>query len=188
MIKIPLWEKIPFKKPKLEDEIHANLASVPIFEGLRKRHLKTIQTLCHVRQYRKDEMVFHHGDPGAVMFILLEGEVLVYNDEGSVVREFARLYPGDFLGDLALLVDLPRTASAKAINFTRTACFARSEFLDFVKRNPHAGNTLLLNMSRLIGGRLVYSNNELEKAVSRNYILEKENDLLKSKKRKKNNG
>jgi len=188
MFSNPLWEKIPFKKPRIEDEIHKHFLSVPIFEGLRKRHLKAIQALCHVRQYKKDEPVFYNGDPGAVMFVILEGEVLVYNDEGPVSREFAHIFPGDFLGDLALLVDLPRTASARALTFTRAACFARSEFLDFIKRNPVAGNTLLLNMSRLIGSRLIYSNQEVEKVVSRNYYLEKELETLVSKKRKKTNG
>lgn len=185
MFKIPLWEKIPFKKIKIEEEIHNLLSKVPIFEGLGSRDLKNIQSLCHVRQYRKDEAVFHHGDPGAVMFIILEGEIMVYNDEGPVLREFARLSPGEFLGDLALLVDLPRTASARAVNFTRVACFARSEFQDFTRRNPEAGVTLLLNMSRMIGSRLIFSNNELERAVTENAVLLEEREGLKAKKRKK---
>lgn len=153
-----------------EDEVRNHLKEVPVFENLPDRAIRSVQALCHIRQYQKDEIIFHHGDPGATMFVILEGNVEIFNDTGPAVRTYAKIKTGDFFGDLALLVDLPRTASARATSFTRLACFARPDFLAFVTRNPNFGNRILMNMSRLIGTRLVFNNQELERL--QNLLLE----------------
>ncbi len=148
---------------KPEQLVFDKLRPVPVFDGVSDRDLKYIQGMCHLRQYTEAEHVFREGDPGVGLFVLLEGEVEIYTHKPDYHEVFAQLKEGDFFGELALLVDLPRTASALSKQFSRVICFSRVDLGTVIARKPRLGNTILLNMARLIGLRLVMSNRELER-------------------------
>ncbi|MET0294469.1 MAG: Crp/Fnr family transcriptional regulator, partial [Phenylobacterium sp.] len=93
----------------------------------------------HVRVFRAREELFHEGDPGGSMFVVLSGRVKVSAHSAAgkeCVLSFAG--PGAVLGEITLLDGGPRTATGCAMEATRVLCLARVDFLPVLERNPAA--------------------------------------------------
>ena len=69
------------------------------------------------RRFRRGEIIFHAGDPGDALFIIVSGEVKIAlpSEEGDEAI-LAILRPGDVFGELALLDGAPRSATASALD------------------------------------------------------------------------
>jgi CRP-like cAMP-binding protein len=108
-------EEIPLAEPRLMPAAAAGaLASTPLFAGLSQEALeKLVQqlTLVHLGH---GEVLFREGDPGDALYVIVEGEVAVLA-EGPPRVEMARLGPGSFIGEVALMTDQPRSATVQAI-------------------------------------------------------------------------
>ena len=150
-----------FRKNNNNDPIQAVLKEVPIFEKLNDKELFQIKRLTHIRDYKLDEPIFKKLSPGEGMYIILEGTVEIFEPESNIV--FANLSSGDFFGELALLDEEPRSATAKATKPSKLIGFFRTDLLVLIKRYPDLGNKILLNLSRVLGERLRQTNLELIK-------------------------
>ena len=95
------------------------------------------------------------------MYVLIDGSVKIIDNDSETV--FASLEGGDFFGELALLDEEPRSASAVATTPSRLIGFFRTDLLTLMKKNPELGNQILLNLSRVLGERLRKTNEELAK-------------------------
>jgi hypothetical protein len=108
------------------------LRSVPIFSVLPEGVLEYLaRTLTTVRR-QAGEIVFHQGDPGDRYYLVGQGEVEVSVD-GNLA---ARLGPGEGFGEIALLRDVPRTATVKANTDVTLHALDRDEFIGAVTGDP----------------------------------------------------
>lgn len=159
----PLWESLGGRLRGKSDPALEFLHNTPVFGDIPKSGLRAIRRLCHVRTYKQEEHVFRSGEPGVGLYVIMEGSVEIYQDRDDYRHEYAVLYPGEFFGEIALLDDLPRTASARARKYSRLLGFYRPDLLNLLSRNPALAGTVLLNIARLIGQRLMNTNQELER-------------------------
>ena len=83
-----------------------------------------------------NEIIFSEGDPGDTMYIIAEGSVEIFQESEGGKVVLARLGPRDLFGEIALLTDLPRTATALATQSTRLLPIRQSEFFNRVKSDP----------------------------------------------------
>ena len=134
----------------------------PIFENLSERELEKIARLTHERNYKKDEQIFKKLAPAEGMYVIINGAVEIYDPETK--NTYADLVSGDFFGELALLDDEPRSASALAKQESRLIGFFRTDLLTLIERSPELGNRVLLNLSRVLGERLRKTNQEMAKS------------------------
>ena len=148
-----------FKKGNDVNPIIRVLENVPIFEHLTEKELSEVLRLTHERTYKKDEHVFKKLAPAEGMYVILDGGVLITDSDSETV--FATLESGDFFGELALLDEEPRSASAISTMPSRLIGFFRTDLLTLMKRSPELGNKILLNLSRVLGERLRRTNQEL---------------------------
>ena len=148
-----------FKKGNDINPIIKLLENVPIFEDLTKKELSEVMRLTHERTYKKDEHVFKKLAPAEGMYVILDGGVLITDSDSETI--FATLESGDFFGELALLDEEPRSASAISTMPSRLIGFFRTDLLTLMKRSPELGNKILLNLSRVLGERLRRTNQEL---------------------------
>ena len=148
-----------FKKSNNVNPIIKVLANVPIFEHLTEKELSEVVRLTHERTYKKDEHVFKKLAPAEGMYVILDGGVLITDSDSETI--FATLESGDFFGELALLDEEPRSASAISTMPSRLIGFFRTDLLTLMKRSPELGNKILLNLSRVLGERLRRTNQEL---------------------------
>ena len=160
-----IWENI-FRKQKHElSETAFALRNVPIFSDLTKRELREIEKIIHHRNYQLGEVIFNQADPGLGMYIVIKGSVQIVNNQNPEhVVVYSELGDGDFFGDLALVDDSDRSASALSAGETRLIAFFRPDMQDILSRFPAIGNKLLMGLAQVIAQRLRKTNKYLIEA------------------------
>ena len=109
------------------------LARSPLFHGIDTAELERIAAGMARRRYRRNEVVFHEGDPGDSLHVLVEGRVKITRASGEGEEAIVVvLSPGDTFGQIVLLDGAPRSATATAIEPTETLTMARGEFVALV--------------------------------------------------------
>jgi len=153
-----LWENIFKIRRKQTDEIDDILVKIPIFQDLNNPELRKIKSILHQREYQKNEVIFHQGDVGLGMYIIIGGSVeIVCGPERNILAE---LNDGDFFGELALLDESPRSAAAISKSPCRMMCFFKPELLDLMERDPKLGSKILFKLAWTIGERLRNTNEQ----------------------------
>jgi CRP-like cAMP-binding protein len=107
-------EEIPLPEPRLMGAAAAQaLASTPLFAGLSQVALESLVQKLTLVHLSRSEVLFREGDPGDALYVIVEGEVSV-QAEGPPRVEMARLGAGSFIGEVALMIDQPRSATVTA--------------------------------------------------------------------------
>ncbi len=108
-------EEIPLPEPRALGIAAAEaLALTPLFAGLSQDALESLVAELQLVQLEPNEILFHEGDPGDALYVIVEGEVAV-QAEGPPRVEMARLGPGAFIGEVALMTDQPRSATVMSL-------------------------------------------------------------------------
>jgi len=99
-------------------------------------------------QYQKGEIIFCEFEPGDTFYLIRTGDVEIVKILGGVEKMLDVLKPGEFFGEMALLEEAPRTASAIAHEDTTLLEFNRANFEILLKGNPQIAINLLKIFSR----------------------------------------
>lgn len=109
-------EEIPLPEPRALGAAAARaLAATPLFAELSPAALEALVEQLELVHLSPREVLFHEGDPGDALYVVVEGEVAAMA-EGPPRVEMQRLGPGAFIGEVALMTDQPRTATISAID------------------------------------------------------------------------
>jgi putative iron-dependent peroxidase len=100
------------------------MRSVPLFSRLRRRDIERLVELATEIDVPDGQMLTRQGESGHEFFVVLSGNVIVARDD----RRIARLGPGEFLGEIALIDGRPRTASATADGPARLLVLSHGQF------------------------------------------------------------
>ncbi|MFH1195883.1 MAG: cyclic nucleotide-binding domain-containing protein [bacterium] len=144
-----------FKTPTENGELEDLLKNIPPFRNLNKKYLQIIIKLIHNRAYTAGEYIFFEGDPGIGLYIIRNGEVLI--TQGGAERlptELARLSRGDFFGELALLDNDVRSASAIASTESNISVLFKPDLDEFIEKYPVQGVHILRGMAQITATRL----------------------------------
>ena len=99
------------------------------FDSVRFKRLMKI--------YRKSEVIFEEGSFGSEMYVLRSGRVRVYRTSAEGEIELGVFKPGEFFGEMALVDNAPRSASACALeDDTRLIALDKDKFLFLVSHQP----------------------------------------------------
>jgi CRP/FNR family transcriptional regulator, cyclic AMP receptor protein len=141
------------------------LAGVPFFALLDDQERNALAERVDVVSIAKGTPVFNVGDPGDSLYVVRSGEVEVFfkNDTGErIVLETAR--PGDFFGEISLLDNGPRTASAVVVEDLEAVEVDRDDLNELFRLRPEAAMDLLAATGR----RLRQTAELLRRTQSRN--------------------
>lgn len=127
------------------------LSDIPLFQDLREEQLEFLTTLTHNFTYPRNSILMNQGERSNSLFVVLEGrlKVTAIGTEGRQTL-LAYLGPGDFVGELSLLDDGPRSATVEAVESTQTMLVTQDVFHRFVESFPET----LLPMLRMMASRL----------------------------------
>jgi len=96
------------------------LRQVSLFTGFSDNELVRLLKICRTRNYRQGQYIFHEGDKGVSLFVLVAGTLEIRKKTGEEEKVLVEMHPGDCFGEMAIITDEPRMAGAMAA----TACTA----------------------------------------------------------------
>jgi len=131
--------------PVYERELEL-LRSIPIFTPLSPPVLEHLASHLVPVHARAGEEIVRKGDPGDRFYIVADGEVEILLDEGPPRRQG----PGSYFGEIALVRDVPRTATVRSVTDAQLYALDREEFLGAV--TGHAGSAQAAEA--VVGSRL----------------------------------
>jgi CRP/FNR family cyclic AMP-dependent transcriptional regulator len=134
------------------------IAALPVFSAVPRAHRIEVAQRTDRVSVPAGRILTRQGSVAHEFFVIVDGVVDVIRD-GRVV---ARLGPGDFFGEIALVGDPHRTATVVAASNLDVAVLTRREFRTLLARFPEFASTVLSTASR----RVVASLREVEGAVS----------------------
>ena len=99
----------------------AYIRDLPLLARLPDDDLKALASRGRVRRFTSGATIFHEGDPGDAIYVVVEGRIRMSRLSGSGSEAtLALIGPGDCTGELALFDGRPRSATATAMQATRT--------------------------------------------------------------------
>ncbi len=110
----------------------AAIARVPLFSRCSKKDLRRIARLADEIDLLPGKVLTEQGARGREFFVLLEGSAEVRQDD----RLLQTLGPGDFLGEIALVADVPRTATVTASSPVRALVITDRTFRALLREQP----------------------------------------------------
>jgi CRP-like cAMP-binding protein len=120
------------------------LKGVPLFEGLSHRELVQLERVCEDLEVEPGKVLCREGEVGREFFVLVDGKVQVTRKG----RRVSTLTGGDFLGEIGLLTELPRTATVTAETPVRLFVLTSREFHAVLDRNRNVERKVLRTLAR----------------------------------------
>jgi len=137
------------------------VARMPLFRRLPPADLDLLLARLEPASIEAGRRLMREGEPGDRFYVIRSGEMRVLR--GGM--ELARLGAGDAVGEIALLLDIPRTATVEAVTRSELLALHRADFRDLLTRYCHRGTRLeRLSRHRLVAHRR--SNREVAPAGS----------------------
>jgi CRP/FNR family transcriptional regulator, cyclic AMP receptor protein len=138
----------------------ALLRKIPLFAKLDPAKLKLLAFTSERLTFPAGQGLFHQGDPGDAAYIIIDGEadVRVNSSKGPVT--VAHLGRNSFIGEIAILCDVPRTASVVATSDLITLRISKDTFLRMVNEFPEMAIEIMRELAR----RLDKTNEQLSLA------------------------
>jgi len=125
-----------------------SLPAIPLFAGLAPDALESLAGSMRTRRFRRGEVLFHLGDPGDALFVIVSGEVKIsLPSETGDEAILASLGPGEVFGELALLDGAPRSATATARVPTETVMLPRERFQVLMATEAPVRDALLASIA-----------------------------------------
>ena len=116
-------------------------------ESLRKE----MANMAVARHYPRGNILYYHGDPSAILYVVLEGQVkisVISEDGREVVVAFMR--PGGVCGLIAALDGGPHVGTASTVTDCELAAIPSGRFLSWLRDHPDVHQSLLLDMAQMI--------------------------------------
>ncbi len=145
----------------LNEEVEL-LRNIPLFAKLEPSKLKLLAFTSERITYEADQILFSQGDVGDAAYIIVEGaaKVLVDTPDGEI--EVASLGRNDFVGEIAILCDVPRTATVQASERTVTLRISKDLFFRLVAEFPE----MSVEIMRELASRLEQTTQQLREALA----------------------
>jgi CRP/FNR family cyclic AMP-dependent transcriptional regulator len=158
--------EIPLAKTLYEDDFHIDMATKrSIFQEqlLSSLEINLLSTLSRERRYDAGEVIFHEGEQGDEMFVIVSGTVLISKFiPGAGEEALTFLSRGDYFGEMALIDNEPRSAGARAHHNDVTVLAIPRELVDDLLSIDRISSLRLLRLlCSMVALRLRQSNGKL---------------------------
>jgi CRP/FNR family transcriptional regulator, cyclic AMP receptor protein len=114
------------------------LKKVPLFSRLDKKCLEDVALIADEVDLATGKEMASEGDRGREFFVLLTGEAEVTKNG----RRINTMKAGDFFGEIALVTQMPRTATVTATTDVRVLVITERDFNALLKRSPEVGRSV----------------------------------------------
>ncbi len=155
MIKLFSWAIDKEKERRVEI-----LQKVHLFKGLRRNLLMKLLVDLVEKDYEPGEIIFTEGEIGKALYIILDGSVTIAKKGNTDRVVLAELESGSYFGELALIDQMPRFATASAEERTTLLIMYKSYFDDLIKGRTTISSRVLLNLVGLLSAYIRKNHDE----------------------------
>ena len=143
------------------------LINIPIFDRINGEELKVVAKHMNVVDLDEGETLFNESDKGNYVCFIVEGilEVIKKSKSGSEVL-LATLYRGQSIGEMSVIDDYPRSATARARERTTLYILSKSAFEMILERHSKIGIKLLNGIARLLSYNLRKTSNRIAEYIA----------------------
>ena len=126
------------------------LARVDLFSSLDKKELQALARSCQERKYSAGTPLIKQGDTGVGLYIIISGHVKITQavNPDKAEEDLGDFGPGNVIGEMALLDDLPRSATVTAVTDVTALLLPVWEFRTTVRNHPEIALKMLSTLSR----------------------------------------
>jgi len=136
--------------PRQLSEIEDSLQRIPFFRGLPPDVVSAIAAKLHHAHYKHGEVVFVEGSPGDSLYLIESGQVKISAGSGPDEKILSYLGPGNFFGEMALLLNQRRSATVTVVIDADFWVLRKADLDDLLKQHP----TIAIHLSRELSRRL----------------------------------
>ena len=146
----------------LQEDVE-RLRSIPLFAKIEPSKLKLLAFTAQRLTFNPGESLFQQGDVGDAAYIITDGsaDVVVATPTGPLT--VAQVGTNDFVGEIAILCDVPRTATITATNTLSTMRISKELFFELVSQFPE----ISVEIMRVLAHRLDVTTRQLQNEVSK---------------------
>ena len=146
----------------LEEDVEL-LRNIPLFAKIEPSKLKLLAFTSQRLTFNPGDSLFKQGDEGDALYIIMEGtaDILVDTPGGQIT--VATMGKNDFVGDIAVLCDVPRTATVTATSKLTTLRVTKDLFFQLVCQFPQ----IAIEIMRELAHRLDVTTRQLQEAISK---------------------
>lgn len=151
----------------LKDEV-GMLRQVPLFSGVAPAKLKLLAFTSDRVTYAPGQMLFKQGDVGDAAYVVLSGKAEVLVDAASGQIKVAELEPNSIVGEIAILCNVSRTATVRAITAVEALRIRKDHFLRLLGEYPE----MTVEIMRVLADRLSHTTAELTEERSKHRVTQ----------------
>ncbi|MBU4388618.1 MAG: cyclic nucleotide-binding domain-containing protein [Proteobacteria bacterium] len=141
--------------------------NIPIFDRINGEELRVVAKHMNIVELDDGQTLFNESDKGNYICFIVEGalEVIKKSKSGSEVL-IATLYRGQSIGEMSVIDDYPRSATARAKEKTTLYILSKSAFDMILERHSKIGIKLLKGIARLLSYNLRKTSNRLTEYIA----------------------
>jgi len=145
----------------LEQEVEL-IRQFPIFSKIQPAMQKLLCFSAERLTYDAGQVMFNAGDSADAAYVVIDGtvEISVPTPSGPIVIN--TMTKNEILGEIAIVGDVPRTATAKALTKLETLKISKELFIKIIRENPDAAIELI----RILASRLASTTTQLTRTRS----------------------
>ena len=138
---ITVWDYVGLKFNK------EFVQKIDLFKNMSVREAKIATLMSFTVDLKEDEVLFRQGDMGREMFVVLDGQIRIYLEQGYETTELALLEKGTTFGEMGLFRGAQRSAGAVASQASKMLVINHDSLIRLRKRNPKIAAKLFLNLA-----------------------------------------
>ncbi|MFH0872879.1 MAG: cyclic nucleotide-binding domain-containing protein [bacterium] len=143
-------------------EIAELFRSIYLFKGLSNEELALISAITAEKDFTKEEVVFKEGEAGDAFYLVLEGQIRISKYViGAGEEALAILDKGSYFGEMALIDEFPRSASAIAHTDCRLLLMDKADFSQLLSNHKELAYKLLWVFCQTLSQRLRETNEKI---------------------------
>jgi CRP-like cAMP-binding protein len=133
------------------------LRKIDFFEPLEQKIINKIAEVCIEREYSKGEYIVKQGESGLGLFFITSGRVKVEVDRNGAKAIVAQLQSEDFIGELSIIDNKPRSANVVCLEDTSCLLLTRDSFSKLINKYPE----IAIQMAKALAGRIRAANEKM---------------------------
>jgi CRP-like cAMP-binding protein len=145
----------------------SQLVRFRLLSTLPKSQLRRLRALASTKDFAPGELIFSKSEAAHHIFFVASGQVRIYCQSAARKRKtYAYLGPSDIFGEMGVLLDSPRSASAQAVGACRLLILNKRDFVRFLLSDTKT----MLKLLKTIAMRLRHADEEIESLLFRNVL------------------